>query len=272
VLLGVLAVGVLPLALQEFQECCPWLAAKLVSWAAARLPEADRAVYEAEWTAEVASVPGKVTKLLRAHGFVLAALRMRRPLRDRRQAGVRRQAGLRLSLRVDAPVHGAATITVPRPIALVAFLLVAALAAAQFWPQPPARHPARVADQVDLDPQKALLLEPGGAARRQFTVAAPSIAALGVAASVDAPADGSRPQAPILVMVLEDTNHRMVAERRVALRNNQYTVVSFDPALPVRAGATYRLYVFNPGVGGWSLRIYRAQGQNQLAMLVQAQP
>ncbi len=134
VLLGVLTLFVLPIALQEFHACCPWLANKLVEWAAARLPEPDQMLYEAEWKAELASVPGNVVRLLRAIGFIVAAFRMRRPLRDPRQDEVRRRTDFQVSLRLTVEIHGSATIRVRGTAALAAVLvLVIAFASAQLW-------------------------------------------------------------------------------------------------------------------------------------------
>jgi hypothetical protein len=130
VFIGFLVLVVLPLALQGFHECSVWMANRLLERAIALLPEPDRDQYRAEWQAELANVPGKLTKLARAIGLLVAAVRMRRPLRDPRQVAVRRRQdpGLLLQLSVEGRIN--ATIAVRRPIAVVAVVVVAALTAA----------------------------------------------------------------------------------------------------------------------------------------------
>jgi hypothetical protein len=54
----------LPLLLSEFTELSPWLAECLVRRAARRIPEQERADWEAEWLAELASKRGRLFKLL----------------------------------------------------------------------------------------------------------------------------------------------------------------------------------------------------------------
>jgi len=132
-LLVVLTLAVLPVALQECHECCPWLANKLIERAARLLPPPDRALYEAEWKAELSSVPGKLMKLLRAVGLVFAALRMRRPLQDPGQAGVRRQQDTAFLIQIRMELRTEATVTLRRPQALVALALACSLVLGSLW-------------------------------------------------------------------------------------------------------------------------------------------
>lgn len=72
-----------PLALTEFSEWCPWLAERLVRWSARRLrnPQ-DRSRYELEYLANLDAVPGKLSKLLAALGYVVNVPSMRWALRE----------------------------------------------------------------------------------------------------------------------------------------------------------------------------------------------
>jgi hypothetical protein len=64
-LLGwVFAAVVVPLALSEFTDLCPWIAKGLICRAARRLPEQERSHWEQVWLAELASEPGRLWKLL----------------------------------------------------------------------------------------------------------------------------------------------------------------------------------------------------------------
>ena len=75
---------VLPLALAEFGDWCPWLAARLVRWAARRLPDAaSRSRYEEEWTANLNQVPGKLARLVVAVGCAARLPAMRRSVQRR---------------------------------------------------------------------------------------------------------------------------------------------------------------------------------------------
>ena len=61
-----------PTLLTEFTDWLPWIAARLVQRAAARLPAERRARYAEEWAAEFSALPGgKLTKL--AFGLRLCA-------------------------------------------------------------------------------------------------------------------------------------------------------------------------------------------------------
>jgi hypothetical protein len=61
-----------PVLLTEFTDWLPWIAARLVRRAAARLPAERRARYAEEWAAELSALPGgKLTKL--AFGLRLCA-------------------------------------------------------------------------------------------------------------------------------------------------------------------------------------------------------
>ncbi|MDX3588939.1 hypothetical protein [Streptomyces europaeiscabiei] len=76
-----LAVGLL---LNEAVDISPWLARKVIRWAAHRLPSPDLARdYEEEWTALLSERPGKLLKLAYALSFVVPALTMRRELQGR---------------------------------------------------------------------------------------------------------------------------------------------------------------------------------------------
>jgi hypothetical protein len=75
-----------PLALTEFSEWCPWLAERLVRWSARRLgnpQDCDR--YERDYVANLNLVPGKLSKLVVAFGFVVNVPRMRWALWERRE-------------------------------------------------------------------------------------------------------------------------------------------------------------------------------------------
>lgn len=72
----------LPLAISEFSDWCPRLAHWLVRWSARRLDDPDaRARYEEEWAANLDEVPGKLSRLLAALGYLVAVPRMRQTLR-----------------------------------------------------------------------------------------------------------------------------------------------------------------------------------------------
>jgi hypothetical protein len=74
----------LPLLLTEFGDWCPWLAARLVHWAARHLGDpASCRRYEEEWIANLNEVPGKLARLVAAFGYLAYMPRMRRSIRSR---------------------------------------------------------------------------------------------------------------------------------------------------------------------------------------------
>ena len=78
----------LPLLLSEFGDWCPWLAAWIVRSAARRLgdpPACQR--YEEEWIANLNEVPGKLTRLIAAFGYLACLPSMRRSISRARAAG-----------------------------------------------------------------------------------------------------------------------------------------------------------------------------------------
>ena len=77
----VVTVVALPLLLSEFGDWCPWLAERVVKWAARRLGDplsCER--YEEEWIANLNEVPGKVTRLVAAFGYLAYLPSMRRSI------------------------------------------------------------------------------------------------------------------------------------------------------------------------------------------------
>jgi hypothetical protein len=71
ILWTVVSLMVLPLMLSEFSEVSPWLARRLLSWAAGRLADKRKAErYREEWLAGLQDVPGKLTKLVKALSIV----------------------------------------------------------------------------------------------------------------------------------------------------------------------------------------------------------
>jgi NB-ARC domain-containing protein len=86
VLLFAMTAVLLPLLLTEFGDWCPWLAVRLVRWSARRLGGAGVAArYEEEWTANLNEVPGKVSQLVAAFGYLACVPRMRLALRRARE-------------------------------------------------------------------------------------------------------------------------------------------------------------------------------------------
>lgn len=74
----------LPLLLTEFGDWCPWLAARLVRWAARHLGDpASCQRYEEEWIANLNEVPGKLGRLVAAFGYLAYMPSMRRSVRRR---------------------------------------------------------------------------------------------------------------------------------------------------------------------------------------------
>ncbi|GAA2990781.1 hypothetical protein [Actinokineospora diospyrosa] len=80
VLFVVVALAV-PMVVAECGEVSPWLARKVLGWAARRLRPPDKAErYTEEWLADLEEVPGKLTKLGWALGVAfLGVLRLREP-------------------------------------------------------------------------------------------------------------------------------------------------------------------------------------------------
>ncbi|AXX32699.1 ATP-binding protein [Actinosynnema pretiosum subsp. pretiosum] len=72
----------LPLAIGELREWWPRLAVRLVRWSARRLGDPQAcARYEEEWVANLEEVPGKLSPLVAALGYLVAVPRMRRVIR-----------------------------------------------------------------------------------------------------------------------------------------------------------------------------------------------
>jgi hypothetical protein len=72
----------LPLAVSEFRDWCPRLATRLARWAARCLGDLQaRTRYEEEWVANLNEVPGKLSPLVSAVGYLVAVPRMRCTLR-----------------------------------------------------------------------------------------------------------------------------------------------------------------------------------------------
>ncbi|WP_133884191.1 AIPR family protein [Glycomyces sp. NRRL B-16210] len=67
----------LPLVLAEAGDWAPWAARRIASWAARRLGKAESVSrYESEWHAELNEIPGKLSQLGAALGFVINLPRM----------------------------------------------------------------------------------------------------------------------------------------------------------------------------------------------------
>jgi transitional endoplasmic reticulum ATPase len=82
--LFVLTAVLLPLVLSEFGDWCPWLAVRIVRWSARRLEDpAACARYEEEWVANLNEVPGKLSRLAAAIGYLACVPQMRWALRRR---------------------------------------------------------------------------------------------------------------------------------------------------------------------------------------------
>ncbi|MFB7243033.1 hypothetical protein ACFCYX_11250 [Streptomyces populi] len=74
---------VVPLLLAEFGEVAPWIAVKIVRWGARFVGDHERTErYKEEWAAGLDTVPGKLSKLLKALGILCYAVpRMRLQVR-----------------------------------------------------------------------------------------------------------------------------------------------------------------------------------------------
>lgn len=86
-LLVFVVTGVLvPLVLTEVGDWCPWAARRVVRWAARRLGDpAACERYEEEWAANLEEVPGKLSRLCSAFGYLACVPRMRRSVRGHRR-------------------------------------------------------------------------------------------------------------------------------------------------------------------------------------------
>ncbi|MFI6031575.1 hypothetical protein [Amycolatopsis magusensis] len=97
----VLTAVLLPLALDELRDWSPRLATKMVRWAARRLGhQLAQARYEEEWAANIQAVPGKLSALLAALGYVLAIPRMRWNLKRGPNAALFQETPLTEPIRV----------------------------------------------------------------------------------------------------------------------------------------------------------------------------
>lgn len=77
-----LAVTLVLALLADLTECGPWLAERLVRWAARRLDDPQAAArYEEEWLANLEQVPGRLIPLIYAVGMVINVPCMRRALK-----------------------------------------------------------------------------------------------------------------------------------------------------------------------------------------------
>jgi hypothetical protein len=74
---GFLLLIVVPLALGELTDWCPWLAARLIKRAARLLPQTVRARYQMEWLGDLHQTPGRLAKLAWAMSLPVAAIRVR---------------------------------------------------------------------------------------------------------------------------------------------------------------------------------------------------
>ena len=124
VVLGSLVSLLIGLLASETTELSPWLALRVVRWAAKLWAGTDverAALLAEEWEALINDYPGKITKLLRASSFAfsgvqrahvrhlrLAVVRLRRVIRLPRQTPAERSAMLVLSL--TSILFGAITI------------------------------------------------------------------------------------------------------------------------------------------------------------------
>jgi hypothetical protein len=67
----------------EFKAWTPWLTRKLITVGACILPEAERARLIEEWASHIDEVPGEISKILAAIGFIVAGFWIRYDSRDR---------------------------------------------------------------------------------------------------------------------------------------------------------------------------------------------
>jgi GT2 family glycosyltransferase len=86
VLLFIVLTVIPTLVLSEFTYLSPWLAERLVRWAANRLGDPDASErYREEYLASLNAVPGKLTKLGAAFWYLVGVPQMRREVRLRRE-------------------------------------------------------------------------------------------------------------------------------------------------------------------------------------------
>ncbi len=84
VVIFTVTVPVIPLLPAEFGDWCLWMAARIVRWAARRLGDPVSCQrYEEERIANLNEVPGKLTRLLAAFGYLACMPGMRRSIRSR---------------------------------------------------------------------------------------------------------------------------------------------------------------------------------------------
>jgi hypothetical protein len=68
---AIISALIIPLLLSEFSEVSPWMARRLLGWAARHVGDPRRAErYSEEWLAGLEDVPGKLTRLVKALSIV----------------------------------------------------------------------------------------------------------------------------------------------------------------------------------------------------------
>lgn len=72
VVVGIIA----KLAADEVKAWCPWLVNRLITFAASRLSNAERARFAEEWLSHANEMPGDIAKVLHALGTVAAAYKI----------------------------------------------------------------------------------------------------------------------------------------------------------------------------------------------------
>jgi len=76
VAVGLLGAAFSQVLAEEFKAWCPYITRALIRAAVNRLPQADRPRSEEEWSAHVDELPGSLSKLFCAAGFVIAAAKI----------------------------------------------------------------------------------------------------------------------------------------------------------------------------------------------------
>jgi GT2 family glycosyltransferase len=77
---------IVPLLVSELGDWCPWLAARLVCWVANRVGDPDASErYREEFLANLNAVPGKLSRLISALGYIVNLPKLRREVRRRAQ-------------------------------------------------------------------------------------------------------------------------------------------------------------------------------------------